>query len=273
MNASPSATPDPARFAELRAEIDRIDATLHEALMRRSAIIDELIVAKGSRASDGAVFRPGRETAMMRALAGRHAGSLPFAVVEHLWRVIIASHTALQQPFKLFVDVSGDPLPSWDAARRFVGFAVDVEPCGSPDLVCDAMAETGAALGLVPLANTGEWWRRLGGDGPRIMARLPIVEGGADAPHFVLSPPLSDPVPFEIPVHRVGMPAGADPKGLDVLTASVRDDGTEEWLVAGEPPSAALDSTECGGYHHPVVPPEPSAPFEDERDREPATAT
>ena len=256
MNASPTAAPDPERFAALRARIDQIDETLHRALMQRSAIIDELIEAKGSRATDGAVFRPGREAAMMRALAERHGGTLPFAVVEHVWRIIIASHTALQQPFKVFVDVSGDPLPSWDAARRFVGFAVEVEPCGSSDLVIEAMAEAGSSLGLVPLSNGTDWWRRLGGDGPRIMARLPIVEGGADAPHFVLSPPLADPVPFEVPVRRVKVAANAEPGDLDVLTALPGADGTEEWLVAGGGAvPGALDTVECGGYHRAVAPP------------------
>lgn len=256
MNDDRTAAPDPDRFAALRARIDAIDETLHRALIERSGIIDDLIEAKGSRASNGAVFRPGREVAMMRALSDRHAGSLPFAVIEHVWRIIIASHTALQQPFRVFVDVSGDPLPSWDAARRFVGFAVPVEPCGSPELVIEAMADAGPSLGLVPLASATDWWRRLGRGGPRVMTRLPIVEGGADAPHFVLSPPLSDPVPFEVPLRRVVVPAGTDPGDSDVLTGTALPDGNEEWLVAGDVlPPTALDTIECGGYHRPVDPP------------------
>ena len=261
-NRTPAA-PDPERVAAIRERIDALDATLHRALIERSGLIDEMIVAKGlgktgSRSTDGAVFRPGREAAMMRALAGRHSGSLPFGTIEHVWRIIIASHTALQQPFAVFVDVSGDPLPSWDAARRLVGFAVPVEPCGSPDMVIDAMMEAGASLGLVPLGNTSEWWRRLGGDGPRVMARLPMVEGGKDAPHFVLSPALSDPVPFEVPLSRVTVAADTDPGGTEVLTATALSDGREEWLVAGDPASVAgaLDTVDCGGYHRPVAPPE-----------------
>ena len=153
-----------------------------------------------------------------------------------------------------------------DAARRFLGFAVPVDPCGSPDLVIDAMAEAGPSLGFVPLANSTDWWRRLGGDGPRIMARLPLVEsdaegdaaGGADTPHFVLSPPLSDPVPVEVPVRRVSVPAGTDPTGLDVLTGTAREDGAEEWLVAGDAAvPGVLDTIECGGYHRAVAPPAP----------------
>ncbi|HEY5226393.1 MAG TPA: chorismate mutase, partial [Methylovirgula sp.] len=52
-------------LADLRAEIDRLDARLHALLMERSEIIDRLIAVK---ASAGSAFRPGREAEMMRQL-------------------------------------------------------------------------------------------------------------------------------------------------------------------------------------------------------------
>ena len=257
-------TPDPERLSALRARIDALDETLHRALIERSAIIDELIVAKGSRASDGAIFRPGREADMFRRLAVRHEGSLPLAFVEELWHAIIGAHTALQAPFRAFVDVSGDPLPSWDAARFLVGFTVPVEPCGSPDFVLDAMGEAGAAIGLVPVANRSGWWRRLG-EGVRVMARTPAIaltEHPAPEPHWVLAPPLSDPVPFDVPLTRLRLPAGTDPGGLGPdeaaqLLGSTKGEGeAEEWWIAGPVPEAleavALDSVYCGGYHRAV---------------------
>ena len=272
------AAPDPARLDQLRGRIDALDETLHRALIERSGIIDELIHAKGSTMSEGAIFRPGREADMMRRLAARHAGSLPLPVIEHLWHVIIAAHTALQAPYRVFVDVSGDPLPSWDAARLLVGFTVPVEPCGSPELVIEAMGAGGAALGLVPVAARGDWWTRLGAapaegarPGPRIMARTPSIGvpgHPAGEPHWVLSPPLSDPVPFEVALTRIVVPEGTTPDGLGPdeaaqLLASApapgRGDGAEAWWIAGPVPpalaSAALDTVDCGGYHRPVAGP------------------
>ena len=261
--------PDPKRLASLRARIDALDETLHQALIERSAIIDELIVAKGSTANEGAVFRPGREAQMMRSLAQRHRGSLPLAVIEELWHLIIASHTALQAPYRAYVDVSSDPLPAWDAARFLLGFAVPVEPCGSPDLVIDAMDEQGTALGIVPVTNRSEWWRRLGDGGPCIMARTPIMEtphggtGGVSeaahtTPHWVLAPPLSDPVPFDVPITRVTLPMDAEPDVLvegssATVTATAEKDDALELLIEGTLPDAllsvALDKMDCGGYH------------------------
>ena len=265
------AKPNAERLAALRGRIDELDERLHEALIERSAIIDELIVAKGSRASAGAIFRPGREAQMMRRLVDRHRGSLPLRDIEHLWHVIIASHTALQAPFEVFVDVSGDPLPSWDAARLVVGFAVPVSPCGSAEMVIEAMNEAlnegRASLGLLPVNATSGWWASLG-DRLRIMARTPSITlpddrsvGGAPAdvqerhdaraPHWVVAPVLSDPVPFDVPLSRVRVPEGLErPDGvIDAIPA----DGSEWWLVEGEQNAAvrdaALDTVDCGGYH------------------------
>ena len=59
--------PTPETLADLRNEIDRIDACLHEMLMQRGEIIDRLIAVK-ARTGGGSAFRPGREAEMMRRL-------------------------------------------------------------------------------------------------------------------------------------------------------------------------------------------------------------
>ncbi|MFZ0839639.1 MAG: chorismate mutase, partial [Xanthobacteraceae bacterium] len=80
---------------ELRAEIDRIDATMHALLMQRGDIIDRLIKVKRT-AESGSAFRPAREADMMRRLVERHRGILPLDTAESIWRVIIATFTYVQ---------------------------------------------------------------------------------------------------------------------------------------------------------------------------------
>ena len=75
-------------LADLRVEIDRIDASMHALLMERGRIIDRLIAIK-ARQGGGSAFRPAREASMMRALAERHKGLLPLDTVEGIWRIII----------------------------------------------------------------------------------------------------------------------------------------------------------------------------------------
>src|ERR1041384_5655936 len=107
---------DAPTLADLRAEIDRIDETMHRLLMERGEIIDRLITIKGTAAS-GAAFRPDREASMMRALAERHSGLLPLDTAEGIWRVIIATFTFVQAPFSAHADISGGDGPMRDSAR------------------------------------------------------------------------------------------------------------------------------------------------------------
>ena len=64
MRFSKRAAPPLDNLADLRAEIDRIDAEMHALLIQRGSIIDRLIAVKGTSAS-GSAFRPGREASML----------------------------------------------------------------------------------------------------------------------------------------------------------------------------------------------------------------
>ena len=90
------AAPDPLQI--VRNRIDAIDEELHRLLIERASVIAELIQIKGT-SKPGAAFRPDREADMMRRLAQRHDGDLPFTTVEHIWREIITVFTAMQAPF------------------------------------------------------------------------------------------------------------------------------------------------------------------------------
>src|SRR6185369_4297019 len=70
-----STTSKPPSLAELRADIDRIDAEMHRLLMERGDIIGRLIKVKRTSES-GSAFRPAREADMMRRLVQRHHGIL-----------------------------------------------------------------------------------------------------------------------------------------------------------------------------------------------------
>jgi chorismate mutase len=188
----------PLDLATLRAEIDRIDETMHRLLMERGEIIDRLIAVKKTSES-GSAFRPGREAAMMRALAGRHHGLLPLDTAESIWRVIIATFTYVQAPYCVHADVSGGDAPMRDSARFHFGFSVPYHPHPSAAAVIAAVARARGDLGIFRLdqgASAGAWWRELTGEGaPKIIARLPFIERPghpAGTPVFVISKPLAD---------------------------------------------------------------------------------
>ncbi len=180
-------------LADLRHEIDRIDASMHELLIERGQIIDRLIAVKKTQES-GSAFRPAREADMMRRLVERHHGNLPFDTVESIWRVIISTFTYVQAPFSVHADLSAGDALMRDSARFHFGFTVPFEPHMGAASVVEAVSESKGDLGLVPafaIAGAGPWWAALEFDAaPKIIARLPFVERAnhpAGLPVFVIS--------------------------------------------------------------------------------------
>ena len=185
-------------LADLRREIDRIDAEMHALLMERGTIIDRLIAVKKTQDS-GSAFRPGREAAMMRVLAERHHGLLPFDTVESIWRVIISTFTYVQAPYTVHADVSVGDAPMRDSARFHFGFTVPYVTHQDAASVIAAVAQAAGDLGifaLAPIQAPNAWWQGLiGAQSPKIIARLPFVERSnhpASTPVFVISKPLAD---------------------------------------------------------------------------------
>jgi chorismate mutase len=180
-------------LADLRSNIDRIDAAMHALLIERGEIIDRLIAVKKTQET-GSAFRPAREAEMMRQLVRRHHGNLPLDTVEGIWRVIISTFTYVQAPFSVHADLSAGDAMMRDSARFHFGFTAPFEPHMGAASVVQAVTESKGDLGLVPafaIAGAGPWWTALEFDAaPKIIARLPFVERAdhpAALPVFVIS--------------------------------------------------------------------------------------
>src|SRR5271155_846025 len=190
--------PEPSRqqdfsLADIRRNIDRIDASMHELLIERSQIIDRLIAVKKTE-EVGSAFRPAREADMMRRLVERHHGNLPLDTVESIWRVIISTFTFVQAPFAIHADLSAGDARMPDSARFHFGFPAPFEPHMGASSVVEAVSVSRGDLGLIPafaIAGGGPWWTALEFDAaPKIVARLPFVERAnhpAAMPVFVVS--------------------------------------------------------------------------------------
>jgi len=180
-------------LADLRRDIDRIDAAMHELLIERGEIIDQLIAVKKTEET-GSAFRPAREADMMRRLVRRHHGSLPLDTAESIWRVIISTFTYVQAPFAVHADLSAGDALMRDSARFHFGFTVPFVPHMGAATVVEAVSGSKGDLGLVPafaIADAGPWWTALEfTSAPKVIARLPFVERPnhpAALPVFVIS--------------------------------------------------------------------------------------
>ena len=185
-------------LADLRRDIDRIDADMHALLIERGEIIDRLIAVKKTQET-GSAFRPAREAEMMRRLVARHHGSLPLDTAESIWRVIISTFTYVQAPFSVHADLSAGDALMRDSARFHFGFTVPFVAHMGAAAVVEAVTESKGDLGLVPAfatAGAGPWWAALEfNSAPKIIARLPFVERAdhpAALPVFVVSRAAAD---------------------------------------------------------------------------------
>ncbi len=232
-------------LADLRIEIDRIDAALHRLLMQRGEIIHRLIEAK-ARQGGGSAFRPGREADMMRGLVSRHQGLLPLDTVEGIWRIIISTFTFVQSNYSVHADISGGDAAMRDCCRFHFGFTVPYVTHQGAARVIEAVARSGGDLGMVRAgAPAGPWWRGLAApDAPKIIARLPFVERPdhpAGIPVFVIAQPLAEAAARDVILYGVTIAHGASDFGtreLEILD-QFKDGSGLSLMIATE---AGLDN-------------------------------
>ncbi|MGL4239790.1 MAG: chorismate mutase [Beijerinckiaceae bacterium] len=232
--------PNPT-LADIRVEIDRLDAAMHEMLMQRSSVIETLIQVKKTGES-GSAFRPAREAEVLRRLVERHRGLLPLDTVESIWRVIISTFTYVQAPHAVHADVTGGDAEIRDSARFHFGFTVPFVTHDGAAKVIEAVDRSKGDLGIFRLdqaSEAGPWWRMLEGPKrPKIIARLPFVDRPdhpAGLPVFVVSKPLAEAAVREVIVASLTVERwrpDAPNKLADMGMKVVMTEGTANALAA-----------------------------------------
>jgi chorismate mutase len=165
----------------LRREIDEIDAALHDLILRRTQIVEQVAALK-PRAKPA--IRPGREAVIIRRLLARHTGPFPAASLTRMWREMLSAATRLQGPFSVAVCAPEDHPGFWDIARDHFGSFTPMSAVATPQAVLRALAEGTATIGVVPFPEDDDpdpWWRYLMAEDsktPRVVARLPFCGRG-----------------------------------------------------------------------------------------------
>ncbi|WP_029004314.1 chorismate mutase [Azorhizobium doebereinerae] len=207
-----AAESDPPRPLEvLRSEIDRVDRDLLRLLNERAAIVAE--VGRGKAAgSNAAVFRPGRQAALIRKLAAE-PGLQPPATILRIWTAIIAGSILQQKPdFTIAVVDDGDAAVVL-LAQDYFGAQPSRVAVGSPEAALSALAEHRADAAVLGL--DGAWWQRLP-EGVQVVAAAPFARREKDAPAaLILARQEIDPSGDDITVAR--LPLDADPTGAVLL--------------------------------------------------------
>jgi len=186
---------DRDKLQALRDEIDSIDKTIHELLMRRTRVVEGVrAVKKGSRVK----IRPAREAEILYRLAAEHKGPFPKRELARIWREIIVATLSFEGPFSVAVFHPEDEPGYWDLARDQYGTFTKMQRYTSARAVVEAVRELDATVGILPFPHRDRdepWWRFLVSEAPetpRVIARLPFIPGSnihnPDIDGLVISP-------------------------------------------------------------------------------------
>ncbi|MSO91529.1 MAG: chorismate mutase [Acetobacteraceae bacterium] len=240
----PSAPPGgPRSLADVRAELDRIDTTIHDLLMQRAGIVAHGITA----AKTGLALRPGREAQIIRRLLARHVGPLSPHTMVRLWRELLAGTTALQGRYVIAVCDTDPQAVFTQCAREHFGALTPLHIHPSPAQAIREVSAGTASVAVLPMPSETEgpreaWWTALmQKDEPRIhiIARLPFwarrPDGAPRAQALVVAASASD-------------PSGDDRSliGLELATDISRARLTSLLTAAGLAPAAIILRRDAG---------------------------
>ena len=148
------------QLASIRARIDGIDQQLLQLINDRARCAQEVAEIKlaAVRSSGGEVplfYRPEREAQVLRAIQERNPGPLPDDYIARIFREIMSSCLALEQP--LTVAFLGPPgTYTQAAARKHFGQSALPEALPSIPLIFRAVEERRCDFGVVPVENSTE---------------------------------------------------------------------------------------------------------------------
>ncbi len=152
--ASPKSA-KPTELAAVRLRIDAIDAQIQDLIQERARFAQQVGRAKGPLKSAVDYYRPEREAQVLRMVIERNPGPLSAEEMVRLFREIMSSCLAQQQPLKIgFLGPEGTF--SEQAVMKHFGQSARRLPLSSIEEVFQEVEAGNADFGVVPIENSGE---------------------------------------------------------------------------------------------------------------------
>ena len=167
---------------ELRRQIDAVDDQMHDLLMQRVSLVEQIGRLKAEEAGQGTAFvmRPKREIEIMRRLWNRHKGSLDKYVMIRIWREIISACVNLQSPLTVAVFMPERGMGNLEIARDYFGTYTPMLSCRSVSLVLKELTQGEANVAVLSLNDDKQtcWWYSVAQEYKRsvnIFLKLPLT--------------------------------------------------------------------------------------------------
>lgn len=167
---------------DIRREIDRIDDSIHDLIMRRTEVVAQ--IGDLNVANYAGYLRPGRHAEIVRRLIARHHGTFPRANLVRLWNEMLGALIAIHGKFSLAVYMPERGAGYLELARDQFGAYASATVLRSVGQVVRAVADGQATVGILPMPDRDDiepWWISLMPESagiPRIIARLPFLGPG-----------------------------------------------------------------------------------------------
>lgn len=165
-------------LVDVRGDIDAIDNTIHDLLIRRTELVEEVRSIK----RDWRVkIQPSREADIVYRLIERHHGPFPKSDLVAIWRILICATLSFEGPFSVAAYVPEAEPGYWDIARDHFGPCTPMTRHTSMRSVIEAVHRQEAIVGVLPMPrsdDTDPWWPHIlanNAEAPKIIARLPFA--------------------------------------------------------------------------------------------------
>lgn len=142
-------------LADVRARIDAIDAEIQRLIQERAGLARAVGRAKGRLPRAVDYYRPEREAEVLRGVVERNQGPLSAEEMVRLFREIMSSCLAQQEPLKIgFLGPEGTFTEQ--AVLKHFGHAARRMPLASIEEVFQEVEAGHADFGVVPIENSSE---------------------------------------------------------------------------------------------------------------------
>ncbi len=220
----------------LRSEIDVIDNSIHDLLMRRIKVVEKV---RDFKQGQKVKITPHREAEILYRLISRHQGPFPKRELVRMWRELIVATLTFEGAFSVAVCLDEDGEGYWDLARDQYGSFTPMSAQASVRRVIEAVRGQEATVGILPLPRRDDddpWWRHLvteSDDAPKIIARVPFAgpgnNRGTDLGALVICPVAQEPTNRDHSFLAIEMD---DEIGLDRLGSTLAQAGLPPSLTA-----------------------------------------
>jgi chorismate mutase/prephenate dehydratase len=140
---------------QLRDEIDRLDSEIQQLISERARCAQSVAEVKKSEDPDTVFYRPERGAQVLRRVMARNQGPLDNEEMARLFREIMSSCLALEQPVRVaYLGPEGTFTQA--AALKHFGHACVAVPMAAIDEVFREVAAGAVNYGVVPVENSTE---------------------------------------------------------------------------------------------------------------------